>query len=260
MEKIKSFASDNLDSKNIANENSSDVTDSGLQPDQNNTEQESSKLQTTFYSPSESFRLDITGTHTVALNNVKTGDTKEINVEDDLKLTTDILKIEWINDDTVAIISHINPSLLYLCLYNASNNKIIDKKYGDQFDWDSDNNNDMLYVQHSPHFSNFRGNDKILNSNDEVLYTTDPNVIVSDITKKDNTVCWMTKDTKNNEFDINQGKLNSNKLEITKKSKWSGKLGKLSWKKDSIILNSEDVSYTINPDNLAIKETHKIKK
>lgn len=82
----------------------------------------------------------------------------------------------------------------------------------------------MIYVEHSPHFSELKGKEKILDKNNELLYTTEDDIIINQISKNGNNICWFTNNLKNGEIKIYKALIKENKLNHIQSNKWDGKI------------------------------------
>lgn len=57
-------------------------------------------------------------------------------------------------------------------------NEINNNKYGSDFSWNDGNVDNLFYIEHAPYFSDIRGNEKILNFNDKLVYESAENEIL----------------------------------------------------------------------------------
>lgn len=76
---------------------------------------------------------------------------KQIKVEDDLKSATSITDLKWINDKSVAIICHVNPSLDYFIVYDVENDNFSYKTYGVEFVWTDEDVTALVYIEIPAH-------------------------------------------------------------------------------------------------------------
>lgn len=104
----------------------------------------------------------------------------QIDVEPNL--ATDIMTLEWFDQNQVAVWSHVNPSLGCLDIYNVNSLEKVVEKYCSFYSW-SEGIDTLVYVEPAPHFSSDLGEEKILNMDDQILYQTKKNEIISSIDK-----------------------------------------------------------------------------
>ena len=107
----------------------------------------------------------------------------QIDVAPDL--TTDIMTLEWIGQDKVAVWSHVNPSLGCLDIYDVNSLQKLVEKYCSSYSL-TEEIDSLVYVEPAPHFSSAIGEEKILNIDDEILYQTEKNEVISSIDNNDN--------------------------------------------------------------------------
>ncbi len=107
----------------------------------------------------------------------------QIDVAPDL--ATDIMTLEWIDPDKVAVWSHVNPSVGCLDIYDVNNLQKLVEKYCSSYSL-TEEIDTLIYVEPAPHFSSAIGKEKILNIDDEILYQTKENEVISSIDTNDN--------------------------------------------------------------------------
>lgn len=211
----------------------------------------------TFISPSGLISAEVQDytSNTIEIHNLETEEISEIKIEDELNLTTSIESVQWIDNDKIAVIEHINPSLSYLCIYDIQENKVLEEKYGSDFTWNNDDYENMIYVKHTPHFAGNVEEEEILNFDDEVLYTTDLSTNIDSIAvSPDNkSVYWFANDRKEKNSSLVQGTLDSNsKIKSIKEKSWNNEEGTLSFENDYLVSTSSDFKYEISPSSLSI--------
>lgn len=118
----------------------------------------------------------------VRIGNKKTGKEFSVQVNDKEGRINAVMELKWISDVELGIISHIDPSLSHFCIYNVKEKTLSDEKYGIEFQWIKGKKETLIYAVASPHFKEQKGNEVIKNYYDEVLYTTDENEEVDEIT------------------------------------------------------------------------------
>ena len=84
-------------------------------------------------------------------------------------LFTSSEKIIWLDDDTVVVTAHINPSLNVLFRCNEKTG--VETVYGSYFAFDRDNK--LFYVDPSPHFADIREPEIVKDEDGNEYYTTD---------------------------------------------------------------------------------------
>ena len=126
--------------------------------------------------------VDETDPKIVQIGNKKTGKEFSIQVNDKEGRVNAVMELEWISDVELGIISHIDPSLSYFCIYNVKQKTFSDEKYGIEFQWLKGKKETLVYAVASPHFKEQKGNEVIKNYYDEVLYTTEENEEVDGLT------------------------------------------------------------------------------
>lgn len=123
----------------------------------------------------------------VYLYDKQTENIEKIKVENDLDLETMIMSLKWINKKEFAVISHVNPSLSCLSVYNAKTKEKKMEKFGSLFKWKDEDYNSLIYVLPAPHFAEYSGKEKVMNANDEVLYQTAKNELVKKLSVNETT-------------------------------------------------------------------------
>lgn len=201
-----------------------------------------------------SAEVDNVSSNTVVIHNLQTNETIDIEFNDELSLVNAIENVKWIDDEKLAVIQHINPSLSHLSIYDIQSEKVIEEKYGSDFTWDDGKYEDMIYVKHSPHFAG-QDEEEICDYEDNTLYKANLGKTISSIAKSSNSkeVFWFTEDNDKELAYLFRGSL---KLGDTIKSiqprKWNSKLGNLTFDNGLLKSSNSDSTYIINPDNLSI--------
>ena len=96
----------------------------------------------------------------------KTDTTQTITVEP--HLTTGIMSLEWLDDKTVVVFSHVSPFMGCMSVYDASAQELLLEKYCSSYAF-GDTLDSLAYVEATAGDS---GNHKLLNSEDKLLYQT----------------------------------------------------------------------------------------
>jgi len=125
--------------------------------------------------------IDSDNAQKILLSNLSDGTTKELTVEDSLLLATAVDELRWFDDNMLAVISHVNPSLECLSVYDVNSMELVVEKYGDCFQWASDDDTDLYYIEHTPHFSDEVGAEYIINYEGEIIYQTSVGETLSEL-------------------------------------------------------------------------------
>jgi len=98
-------------------------------------------------------------------------------------LVRSVVDVKWVDDETVWVIMHVNPSLQELLIYHCGGET--ESVYGCFFTLDSDGK--MYYVDPAPHFSTEWAPDDILDHEENILYrTSEGESIIRDFVVTDN--------------------------------------------------------------------------
>ncbi|MDE7424854.1 MAG: hypothetical protein K2N51_14390 [Lachnospiraceae bacterium] len=181
----------------------------------------------------------------IKITNLKTKQSTTMEIKDELKLGNCIDEVLWINDTTLAVIMHANPSLSVLFVIDADKEKILYTKYGSAFTWVDDNPESLLYVEQAPHFSEVTGYEEIKNYEDDTLLQTgeEEQIVGFDISQEDDTVAYVINDKKDKEtVYFADYKKKEKKLKTTKKEKLKKKKNWFRWGKDGYF-------YAESPEN-----------
>ena len=82
--------------------------------------------------------------------------------------------------NSIALTGHVSPSLVTHEIFSLKDGERLSYREGVGFTFDS--NNELYYVQvEFPHFSNERGNDRIVNEHGDVLYESEYGVTISGV-------------------------------------------------------------------------------
>ncbi len=109
---------------------------------------------------------------TVYVRNNSTGKIKEIGVDEQSMLATAVYDLHWINQDTLGVIAHVNPSTSFLCVYRMPDCESIDSHYGISFQWASDDYRSLYYIEPAPHFSEQTGPEAVMNYQEQAVFAT----------------------------------------------------------------------------------------
>ena len=123
----------------------------------------------------------------------------QINVTPDL--ATDIMTLEWFDQNQVAVWSHVNPSLGCLDIYDVNSLEKVVEKYCSSYSW-TEGIDTLIYVEPAPHFSSDLGEEKVLNIDDEILYQTEKNELISSVDNNENEDLAIVVNKENNNFEI----------------------------------------------------------
>lgn len=176
----------------------------------------------------------------------------QINVTPNL--ATDIMTLEWFDQNRVAVWSHVNPSLGCLDIYDVNSLEKVVEKYCSIFSW-SDDIDTLIYVEPTPHFSSDLGEEKVLNIDDEILYQTKKNECIFLMDKNENEDIAIVVDKRNFNYEIQSTDLvilnkKGNKYKVKEKMRLQKGAGReMNW------INHKEISYSTRSG-----ETYKVKK
>lgn len=176
----------------------------------------------------------------------------QINVTPNL--ATDIMILEWFDQNRVAVWSHVNPSLGCLDIYDVNSLEKVVEKYCSIFSW-SDDIDTLIYVEPAPHFSSDLGEEKVLNIDDEILYQTKKNECIFLMDKNENEDIAIVVDKRNFNYEIQSTDLvilnkKGNKYKVKEKMRLQKGAGReMNW------INHKEISYSTRSG-----ETYKVKK
>ncbi len=176
----------------------------------------------------------------------------QINVTPNL--ATDIMTLEWFDQNRVAVWSHVNPSLGCLDIYDVNSLEKVVEKYCSIFSW-SDDIDTLIYVEPAPHFSSDLGEEKVLNIDDEILYQTKKNECIFLMDKNENEDIAIVVDKRNFNYEIQSTDLvilnkKGKKYKVKEKMRLEKGAGReMNW------INHKEISYSTRSG-----ETYKVKK
>ncbi len=111
----------------------------------------------------------------VYIQDRKTDKVKKILVEP--HLASGIMSIEWFDDQTIIVYSHVSPYIGCASVYDVSTKKLIMEKYCSKYSF-GDTLKSFVYVESAPRNL---GKDKIINCKDKLVYQTKKNQCIQDI-------------------------------------------------------------------------------
>lgn len=111
----------------------------------------------------------------VYIQDRKTDKVKKILVEP--HLASGIMSMEWFDDQTIIVYSHVSPYIGCASVYNVATKKLIMEKYCSKYSF-GDTLKSFVYVESAPRNL---GKDKILNCKDKLIYQTKKNQCIRDI-------------------------------------------------------------------------------
>lgn len=184
--------------------------------------------------------------------NTEKNELNQIDVTPDL--VTDIMTLEWIGTDKVAVWSHVNPSLGCLDIYDVNGLQKLVEKYCSFYSL-TEEIDSLVYVEPAPHFSSAKGDEVILNIDDEILYQTGKKETISSIDSNDNEDIAIVVEKENANYETESTELvvlkkNKKKYKIKEKTKLKrGEGAEINW------INNKKISYSTRK-----KGVNKIKK
>ena len=92
-------------------------------------------------------------------------------------LASGIMSMEWFDDQTIIVYSHISPHIGCASVYDVSTKKIIMEKYCSKYSF-GNTLKSFVYVESAPRNL---GRDKIVNYKDKLVYQTKKNQCIRDI-------------------------------------------------------------------------------
>lgn len=111
----------------------------------------------------------------VYIQNEKTDKTEKILVEP--HLASGIMSMEWFDDQTIIVYSHVSPYIGCASVYDVSTKKMIMEKYCSKYSF-GNTLKSFVYVESAPRNL---GKDKIVNYKDKLVYQTKKNQCIRDI-------------------------------------------------------------------------------
>jgi hypothetical protein len=173
--------------------------------------------------------------------------------------------VEWVDDNTVAITGHVNPSLCTYEIYDI--NKAVRKNiyYGIGFMWNKAKSR-LYYTIPAPHFANVdKGKNTIVNQDGDVLYQSSSNVMIlsgSSLSNDDSKIAFFEDDLTSGALNLVIGdKKDDKNICIQKRLKWENSLGKISWDDMNVIRvksRYKDISFdTLNDKTIKVEDITK---
>jgi hypothetical protein len=159
---------------------------------------------------------------------------KEWNTYPLPELSGGIMNTEWISDSRLGLKTHINPSTNAYMVLDAENGEWQEQYYGGGFTRAGDH---FYYFETSPHFSDARGKDRIMNERQEVLYESpDRYSIWGDelfFNEAGSRVAFYEMDVDKGDTYLAVAAMNrSGHLKLIKKMKWEMAQGAVRWEND----------------------------
>lgn len=132
---------------------------------------------------------------------ISTADKNESSVDNEVVLTLSDLAlsledIKFIDENTVGIEGHVNPSTNVYQIFDLQTGKVLQEYYGYGFTYSGDT---LYYVQAPQHFSGIKGYNRILTSDGNMLYESAENVtIASNLEIREGSIVFYEKDNQLN--------------------------------------------------------------
>lgn len=196
---------------------------------------------------------------TVFIYHKKLNKVEKIKVEDELLLTTGVMSLSWVNDEEIAVESHVNPSLNCLDIYQIKNKKKVLEKYGTLFEWEGEDYTSMTYVLPAPHFSDYIGKEEVKDFDDNTLYQTEKNEVIENIAVNEQNenlaVITSMKDMKkgtkkNRKLYMMEKKAGKNYKKVKEENLSDKKVDTLDWSgKGKVVLKTDGRKRTVQYDN-----------
>lgn len=185
--------------------------------------------------------IDTNNPQNIKIRDIKTNKTATLEVMDSLMLANEIEDIKWLANDTLAVISHVNPSLSCLLVYNAQTLEVMDERYGISFEWANEDPSSLYYISPAPHFSEEIGPESILDFSENIIFETDGGISLSDLAISPNgaKIAFLSSDHQSGEIMINV--ISSDMLNNEETMSWIGFSGELEWENDDILRISSPV-------------------
>ncbi|MDE6748670.1 MAG: hypothetical protein K2K21_06365 [Lachnospiraceae bacterium] len=171
----------------------------------------------------------------IKIRDLQTNEISMLEVKDSLMLANSIEDIKWLENNTLAVISHVNPSLSCLLVYNVRTQELIDERYGTFFEWANEAPSSLYYISPTPHFSEEIGPESILDFSDNTVFKTDGGISLSNLAISPNgeKIGFLSTDHQSEKIMINV--ISSDMLGNEEKSSWVGVSGELEWKNDDVL-------------------------
>ena len=171
----------------------------------------------------------------IKIRDIQTNETLLLEIKDSLMLANSIEDIKWLENNTLAVISHVNPSLSCLLVYNARTQELIDERYGTSFEWANEDPSSLYYISPTPHFSEEIGPEAIIDFSGNIVFKTDGGISLSNLVISPNgeKIGFLSIDHQSENIMINV--ISSDTLRNEEKSSWIGLPGELEWKNNDIL-------------------------
>ncbi len=165
----------------------------------------------------------------IGLVDVKSGQVTDIKLENNS--STGFLYLEWLNNNRIGVISHINPSLEEYDIIDATSGIQTEQHFGVGFSWLGDR---LYFNKPRPHFADGdKGKNKIMDDKGGILYESPDNVMIiggPNFDEQGKSVAFFEYDTLNEEVTLVVGDhLNDKSIKINKKMKWHSDIGRVKW-------------------------------
>lgn len=82
----------------------------------------------------------------IKIRDLQTGEIFLLEIKDSLMLANSIEETKWLNNDIIAVVSHVNPSLSCLLVYDARTQELLDERYGVSFEWANEDQSSLYYI------------------------------------------------------------------------------------------------------------------
>ena len=201
--------------------------------------------------------VDEENTKKIKLHKQFNGEEKEIIVEDSLFLATGVEELYWFGDNILAAVSHVNPSLSCLTVYDIDTLELIEERYGTDFQWAGNEYTNFYYISPSPHFSEEIGVESILNYEGDIVFETSGNESLSGlvVSPRGNKLGFFSENFFSSEenanlYIIDTEKVNAKSASSPIKINWEEEIGDLNWKdENSLRVSNPSYEMLINADN-----------
>lgn len=139
-------------------------------------------------------------------------------------------ELRWFGDHVLAVISHVNPSLLYLQIYDVDTLELLDERYGLDFQWAKNDYTSLYYIVPAPHFSEEVGPEKVVDYEEQVIYQTDGGESMDSlaISPDGGKLGILSRDEESKYLTVVEAEASEKMM----KTEWDGTLGELEWKDD----------------------------
>ena len=163
----------------------------------------------------------------------------------------------WFGDNILAAVSHVNPSLSCLTVYDIDTLELIEERYGSDFRWAGNEYTDFYYISPSPHFSEETGVESILNYEGDIVYKTSGNESLSGlaVSPGGNKLGFFSENFSGSEENVNlyiidTEKVNAKSASTPIKINWEEEIGDLNWRdENSLRVSNPSYEMLVNADN-----------